>query len=167
MSIFSRPDFVSLSQFCEASGTKLFVATKSSDGVEKTFGNGTEAIAIFDNAKTSKKRLSGDWIPKNDPKPQNLPLKEYVMNITKVIMEFRGILRFFVGKAKFGRDVNGQCFWDTRVNKDALHYSTKALTRNRVKSLKIALSDVIEWKDVNVGNLANHPAKSAFKIKVG
>ena len=145
----------------------MFVARKSIGWVEKTFSNGTEANAIFENAKTSKKRLSGDWIPKNDPKPQKLPLKEYVMNITKVIMEFRGILSFFVGTAKFGRDVNGQCFWDNRVNKDALQYSRKALNRNRVISSKIALSDVIEWKDVNVGNLANHPAKSAFKIKLG
>ena len=66
----------------------------------ETYGNLNQAQQMMSQVTAKKKRLSGDWIPKVEPQLLKQPLGEMYMNITKVIHEFRCLVRYFVGKGK-------------------------------------------------------------------
>ena len=159
MSVLSRPDFASLSGYCDGSGAKLYLAVKHRNGSIETYGKHEDAIMIFKGAASGKKRVSGDWIPRIKPCAPTKPLSEYYMNTKGVINEFRRVLKGFIGKEKIGMSENGQCLWDTKIDVNELDQSKKTLRRCGYKACDISLSNVIEWRNLKNEYLKSSPPK--------
>ena len=124
-----------------------------------------KAVEVFKKAKLVKKRISGDWIPKLGINLQKNSLGTYFMKLSTVITEFRAIIRHFIGKSgQFGKDENGQCFWDTSVSVQSLTYSVPVLKRVKYRDPCICLSKVLDWNSITSSNLSNQPAGTAFRF---
>ena len=164
MSMFARSDFKSFSAFCSENSFQLYVAINMGNSDTLTFGDAKAAIGIFKKSASTKKMVSGDWIPDKKEVVQKKPLCDYYMNINEVKKVFRLILRQFIGKDKIGVNENGDILWGVHVPKGNIPYSSHVLKKCGFRASDVCLDDVLSWSCLNSENITKPPAKKNFKL---
>ena len=78
------------------------VAVKLESGSVMTLGSPKLGLDVFSEKHDDIRRRSRDWVPDHPFPLQKSPLSSYVMETNRVRSEANKVLRFFLGKNKYG-----------------------------------------------------------------